>query len=352
MKKMLPCLVAVSAIGLVSAAPAENFVQVTKSNSGQTVQLASTQVLEVRLPRNPSTGYMWVETDASSKQMNRSVSKIGDDEWVSDATVKKNGKTMVGQSGTQIIRYAGAANGTTVLSFELKRPWETNISPLDVFTITVSADEKYTGTYSPAKKNTSTSVNEHHTSTPLGAPATVDWRPQCTAIRNQGSCGDCWAYATVGAFEGNIKIIDAVSKDLSEEFVTDCFQNANGCGGGWCAFDCWMPNYTQANPQGGGAVYESDDPTTCNQTGNTGTCGSSGYPHHETIMSHALVPNANSNGIPPDADMKNAIYLYGPIWVAFDASSGQFGHYSGGVITESGTNVDHAVVLVGYKEIG
>ncbi|MBI3502177.1 MAG: protease inhibitor I42 family protein [Bacteroidetes bacterium] len=351
MKKHLKCLFAILATLFAFSGQAGNFVQVTQSNSGQSVQIAANQVLEIQLPRRPSTGYIWTEISASVNQAQRSVSKIGEDEWIADpaAPVMKNGKHMVGQSGTQIIRYAGTSQGTTTLSFELKRPWEKN-TPMDYFTITVVSDGKYTGSYSPAKKNTS-DISNHKTFTPLGVPTTVDWRSQCPPVENQGGCGDCWAYASVGVFECNMKIIDNVTKDLSEEFVTDCFTQCNGCNGGWSALECWMPNYTGANPQGGGAVYESDDKTTCNQTGNTGTCGSSGYPHHETITSHIMVPNENANGIPPDADMKTAIYNYGPIWIAYDASTNSnTQNYSGGVITGSGTNVDHAVIIVGYKD--
>jgi PKD repeat protein len=36
--------------------------------------------------------------------------------------------------------------------------------------------------------------------------------------------------------------------------------------------------------------------------------------------------------------------------MAFDASSNAFSNYSGGILTESGTNVDHAVVFVGYVD--
>jgi len=37
----------------------QNFVRVTKSNSGQTIKISKDQVLEVSLPSQPSTGYGW-----------------------------------------------------------------------------------------------------------------------------------------------------------------------------------------------------------------------------------------------------------------------------------------------------
>jgi predicted secreted protein len=44
----------------------QNFVDVTKSNSGQTINLTTNQVLEVKLPCNPSSGYGWYATSVDA----------------------------------------------------------------------------------------------------------------------------------------------------------------------------------------------------------------------------------------------------------------------------------------------
>lgn len=328
----------------------QGFVDVTKNNDGQTINLSADKVLEIKLPRISSAGYIWCEVGSAEKSIQRSITAIGDDDFVLDSPLgTKDGKLLVGQSGTQIIRYMGASNGTTTLRLELRRPWEKNKTAVDSYTITVVSDGKYTGNYTPKKKE----LPKHVTSTPKSVPSRWDWRSQCTPVANQEYCGDCWAFATVGTLECNIKIHDGVTRDISEAFVTNCYtdNNCSGCNGGFCAHQAWLASYTGANSQGGGAVYEASCPwTTSLGNGTTGSCSSSGYTPHETIDSYADVAGENGYGIPPDANIKQAIYDYGPIWITVDASSNGFSNYSGGIFTESGSQVDHAVVLVGWVD--
>ena len=323
----------------------QNFVKVTKSNEGQTINLSSTQVLEVNLPRKAATGYVWCETTPSDvKSVQKSVSPIGEGDFIHDLNpvTKSERKGMTGTSGTQILRYVGTSQGTTTLNFELKRSWDNNSPVVDNYTITVVSEGKYKGNYTPQVKE----LPKHVTETPKTAPHMWDWRTQCTPVPDQQYCGDCWAFAGVGTLECNIKIHDAVTRDISEAYLTNCYTGggSDGCNGGFCPHDYWM------SPKG--AVYESQCPwTTSLGNGTTGTCGSS-YTYHETIDNYADVAGENSDGVPPDANIKNAIYNYGPIWISVDASSNAWNNYSTGVFTESSPAgvTDHAVVLVGWHD--
>ncbi|XP_063692827.1 uncharacterized protein LOC134824781 [Bolinopsis microptera] len=55
-----------------------------------------------------------------------------------------------------------------------------------------------------------------------------------TEIKNQGSCGSCWAFGAMGALEGAYKLKTGVLRNFAEEQMLDCtYPERDGCGGGW-----------------------------------------------------------------------------------------------------------------------
>lgn len=56
-----------------------------------------------------------------------------------------------------------------------------------------------------------------------------------TRIRNQGSCGSCWAFSAVASLEKLYYDINRVQADLSQQYLVDCSTVDNGCSGGWPA---------------------------------------------------------------------------------------------------------------------
>lgn len=65
--------------------------------------------------------------------------------------------------------------------------------------------------------------------TNLGA---ADWRSKLQPIQNQGSCGSCWAFATIQEIEGHHNIKTGQSIKLSEQQLVDCVYSRSGCDGG------------------------------------------------------------------------------------------------------------------------
>lgn len=165
-------------------------------------------------------------------------------------------------------------------------------------------------------------------------PASVDWRNSAVSpVKNQGQCGSCWAFSTVGALEGLHAINSGSLVQFSEQQLVDCstsFGN-EGCNGGLMDFAF---QYVEKN----GIETESDYP----YKGSDGKCAVSGSKTSWKINGFVDVPQNVS------AQLKAAVAQQ-PVSVAIEADGFWFQFYFGGIFSSScGTNLDHGVLVVGY----
>jgi C1A family cysteine protease len=177
----------------------------------------------------------------------------------------------------------------------------------------------------------------------IDLPDSFDWRDAhvLPPVKNQGGCGSCWAFGTVEPLECNIKILDGVTEDLSEQWLVSCNSNGWSCAGGWFAHDYHQWGTDPCN--GTGAVLEADFPYVAWNA----PCGCP-YPHPYQIESWAYI--GNSYGVPAVSEIKQAIMEYGPVSVAVYVN-GAFQGYNSGVFNGcSDGTVNHAVVLVGWDD--
>ncbi|XP_054824460.1 cysteine proteinase COT44-like [Prosopis cineraria] len=167
-------------------------------------------------------------------------------------------------------------------------------------------------------------------------PLHVDWRLKgaVNPVKNQGTCGSCWAFSTVAAVEAINKIVTGKLVSLSEQELVDCDRAYNnGCDGGLMdyAFDFIIGN--------GGINTEDDYP----YAGVEGQCDPTKKNAKAVkIDGYEDVPPYNENAL------KKAV-AHQPVSVAVEAGGWAFQLYQSGVFTgECGTNLDHGVVVVGY----
>merc|ERR1711988_505461 len=154
-----------------------------------------------------------------------------------------------------------------------------------------------------------------------------------TPVKNQGQCGSCWAFSTVGGLEGAWEIGTGTLTSMSEQQLVDCSKANLGCNGGS------MGSGFQFE-EGVNVATESSYPYTARD----GSCKSSGY---TTAIPRGGVTGYKSVGQSTNS-LKSALQT-GPVSVAIEADQMSFQMYSGGVLSSGcGTNLDHGVLAVGY----
>ena len=89
------------------------------------------QTLVVTLASNPSTGYSWAISTAPDSAV---LTQDGDLAY----TPSNPDVVMPGSGGTESVRFTAAAVGTTTIVLDYRRPWETDVPPVETVTIDVT----------------------------------------------------------------------------------------------------------------------------------------------------------------------------------------------------------------------
>ncbi|GBF92394.1 hypothetical protein Rsub_05596 [Raphidocelis subcapitata] len=166
-------------------------------------------------------------------------------------------------------------------------------------------------------------------------PAEVDWRAKgaVAEVKNQMSCGSCWAFSTTGSVEGINALVTGELLSLSEQNLVDCdTAQDQGCQGG-------LMDYAFQYVADHGIELEKDYP----YTGEDGECLEEENRRVVTIDGFQDVPQLDEIALKKAASQQ-------PVSVAIQADQRAFQLYVGGVFDdkECGTQLDHGVLVVGY----
>eukprot|EP00595_Chromulina_sp_UTEXLB2642_P000241 CAMPEP_0196761994 /NCGR_PEP_ID=MMETSP1095-20130614/1326_1 /TAXON_ID=96789 ORGANISM="Chromulina nebulosa, Strain UTEXLB2642" /NCGR_SAMPLE_ID=MMETSP1095 /ASSEMBLY_ACC=CAM_ASM_000446 /LENGTH=258 /DNA_ID=CAMNT_0042112195 /DNA_START=348 /DNA_END=1121 /DNA_ORIENTATION=+ len=177
-------------------------------------------------------------------------------------------------------------------------------------------------------------------------PTSKDWRESgvVSAVKDQGSCGSCWAFAATATLESHAALSTGLLYDFSVEQVTSCTPNPDSCGGyGGCAgataelaFDyiSGSVGITQEYQLGYKSYYGSQS---CEKViSPMAVVTFDGYVH---------LPQNNYTAL------LNAIATVGPVAINVDAST--WGAYESGIFNgcnQASPDVNHVVVAAGYGE--
>ncbi|XP_034212766.1 macrodontain-1-like [Prunus dulcis] len=171
-------------------------------------------------------------------------------------------------------------------------------------------------------------------------PPSCDWTTSAiTPVKEQGyDCGSCWAFAAVATVEGLNYLKTGNLISLSEQEVIDCGTSTevDGCRGGYVdkALEFMIQSNRSLSTEDG-YPYKAVDGGVCmvNLNASFGAI---------TITGYEQVPQNNESALLQAVANQ-------PISVYIDAEAEEFKHYSSGVYTgPCGTNLTHAVTIVGY----
>ena len=181
------------------------------------------------------------------------------------------------------------------------------------------------------------------------APSSYDWRNynRVAAVKDQGSCGSCWAFSTVANLEGLYAAKKGVIKTFSEQMLVDCDTSDSGCNGGLMEYAfTWLKN-------NGGIMFDSDYA----YTGRKSTCRKNASKYADfKVTGYKKLGSSSSTWSPVDeGQVRDFLYETGPLAIALNADPLQT--YSSGILDLSSarcptSGINHAVTLVGYGTSG
>merc|ERR1719186_552628 len=181
-------------------------------------------------------------------------------------------------------------------------------------------------------------------------PSSWDWRNvsginYVSDVRNQGGCGSCYAFSSMGMLESRVRVLTGNTKQFtfSPQDVVDCSPLSQGCEGGfpYLVAGRYAKDY--------GVVDETCNPY---QGKDTKTCSTKPCLKHYTAK-YGYV--GGYYGACSEEAMMEALVTGGPLSVSFEVY-GDFMMYKKGVYHHTGLLqnfhpfelCNHAVLLVGY----
>lgn len=183
-------------------------------------------------------------------------------------------------------------------------------------------------------------------------PAEWDWRKwgAVTPVKDQGQCGDCFAFGATGDIESSWYLANNSLVSLSEQQITSCdrYRNDEGCRGSDTDLDTF-----QYVINTGGIVSEAQYPQSkiTYKHGIAGKCDKSKlHDFAATLSGKMQISGGDLYDIDEDK-AKNALYNLGTMAIA--VNSKYFDDYDSGILYVKPSkckveDLDHEVLLVGF----
>lgn len=209
----------------------------------------------------------------------------------------------------------------------------------------LKSEKGFNNAFSNRKKLKSTNTHsKYNPPVVLGSPKTFDLRnfKRITEPQDQGNCGNCFAYAGTAAVEywySYLRQFKHTPPQFSVDELSHCTSVNNEpnseCDGGLMEY-----------------IYEYGEKYAMSfkMEYNRRSCSHNIAPSHIKIKSYDVQGKDDNENI--EDHIPNLLLKYGVITVGIDSDNNYIDNYLSGTFDESkcGTNIDHAVAIVGYTE--
>lgn len=172
-----------------------------------------------------------------------------------------------------------------------------------------------------------------------------NWRDRgkVTPVKEQ-DCGNCWAFAAVGAFEASYLLRNGRTIDVSEQYINDCARTDDGTDAGSCGGGLAAKALEHMAREG------NVDETAIPYTATNQACTNPATPL-DALAWGFVDPDVD---FPTTQQIKQAICTYGPVATRMRVVSDNFIAYTEGIYNEAVASDEsgggHAVVLVGWDD--
>ena len=256
------------------------------------------------------------------------------------------------EANLALIAATNAANAATNTATSTANTAKTATSVLGVGPFADMTQQEYALSYAtgfaPSPRRRPAKGSRGHAFTDVAAaevtampPASIDWRTRgaVNAIRNQYQCGACWAFSANAAAEAAWALANHTLPIMSEQQLVDCSsaEGNAGCAHGSMDFAFEYMQKTGKDKLCDGRNYK--------YVATTGFCFASECKNTTgvEVTGYHYTPKGNESAL------LAAVGTVGVVSVGIQANQTGFQHYKSGVFNGTcGTQLDHAVAIVGY----